>query len=118
MDAMEKVTSELESLCSTGGGGGAGRLRVEPQSFEKDDDTNGHIDFITAASVSTREGGFQSQVPLADPVTQTFDDKSFLGNCVSICWLSNPTLHQAATFISCFLDLCLQDLQPQWLVAC
>ena len=23
-----------------------------PQSFEKDDDSNGHIDFITAASVS------------------------------------------------------------------
>ena len=29
------------------------RFRMFPQSFEKDDDTNGHIDFITAASVST-----------------------------------------------------------------
>ncbi len=26
---------------------------MSPQSFEKDDDSNGHIDFITAASVST-----------------------------------------------------------------
>ena len=25
---------------------------MSPQSFEKDDDTNAHIDFITAASVS------------------------------------------------------------------
>ena len=24
-----------------------------PQMFEKDDDTNGHIDYITAAAVST-----------------------------------------------------------------
>ena len=27
------------------------QLKLAPQSFEKDDDSNGHIDFITAASV-------------------------------------------------------------------
>ena len=26
-----------------------------PQEFEKDDDSNGHVDFITSASVSTRK---------------------------------------------------------------
>lgn len=30
----------------------SGHLKLVPQSFEKDDDSNGHIDFITAASVS------------------------------------------------------------------
>ena len=29
----------------------SGQLVMSPQSFEKDDDSNGHIDFITAASV-------------------------------------------------------------------
>ena len=29
-----------------------GGLLMNPLSFEKDDDSNGHIDFITAASVS------------------------------------------------------------------
>ena len=28
------------------------KLRMFPQSFEKDDDSNGHIDFISAAAVS------------------------------------------------------------------
>ena len=28
-----------------------GSLQLKPLSFEKDDDSNGHIDFITAASV-------------------------------------------------------------------
>lgn len=31
----------------------SGHLVMSPQSFEKDDDSNGHIDFITAASVRT-----------------------------------------------------------------
>lgn len=30
----------------------SGQLAMSPQTFEKDDDSNGHIDFITAASVS------------------------------------------------------------------
>ena len=29
-----------------------GMLNVTPLEFEKDDDSNGHIDYITAASVS------------------------------------------------------------------
>ena len=41
-----------------------GMLNVTPLEFEKDDDSNGHIDYITAASVSKPqinrgEGGFE-----------------------------------------------------------
>ena len=64
MDVLDRVISDLESLCSAGGtrGGGAtegggASLKVVPQSFEKDDDANGHIDFITAASVSNLASG-------------------------------------------------------------
>ena len=32
-------------------------LNVTPLEFEKDDDSNGHIDYITAASVSKPQGG-------------------------------------------------------------
>ncbi len=60
MDVVERAAADLELLCSagslSGGGGGGGveeRLIMSPQSFEKDDDSNGHIDFITAASVSS-----------------------------------------------------------------
>lgn len=40
------LTIKLVSLT-----GLSGLLTMKPLSFEKDDDTNGHIDFITAASV-------------------------------------------------------------------
>ena len=43
-----------------------GMLNVTPLEFEKDDDSNGHIDYITAASVSKPQitkgeggGGFE-----------------------------------------------------------
>ncbi len=53
MDLVEKMAGELGSVCSTLEPNSLRtRLKVTPQSFEKDDDANGHIDFITAASVS------------------------------------------------------------------
>ena len=58
LDDVEQAVKDLESLCSAaaqGEGSGRGleeRLKVYPQDFEKDDDSNGHIDFVTAASVS------------------------------------------------------------------
>ena len=55
MDVVEQATANLEQLCATFGGDAEGvkeRLAMDSQSFEKDDDSNGHIDFITAASVS------------------------------------------------------------------
>ena len=51
MEVIDQTIVNLESLCSTGDIIGD-RLRMVPQSFEKDDDANGHIDFITAVSVS------------------------------------------------------------------
>ena len=54
MDVVEQATASLEQLCSTFGGDAEGlkeKLVMASESFEKDDDSNGHIDFITAASV-------------------------------------------------------------------
>lgn len=52
MDVVERATTELEALCSNSALKLDQRLRVGSLVFEKDDDSNGHIDFITAASVS------------------------------------------------------------------
>lgn len=58
MDVADRVAATLEALCCSssspqqGSGTLEGRLKAAPLSFEKDDDANGHIDFITAASVS------------------------------------------------------------------
>ena len=52
---VEQTAKDLSSLCSTAEEQGSNleqRLKVFPQEFEKDDDANGHIDFVTAASVS------------------------------------------------------------------
>ncbi|KAL8633806.1 hypothetical protein Q9189_000542 [Teloschistes chrysophthalmus] len=43
-DELEKLVSSLPPAKSLGG------LKLQPVEFEKDDDTNHHIDFITAAS--------------------------------------------------------------------
>lgn len=43
-DELEKITSSLPSAKSLAG------FKLTPVEFEKDDDTNHHIDFITAAS--------------------------------------------------------------------
>lgn len=67
LDVAEQTVKDLQSLCLTATEGcgpseeGRGlsledKLRVFPQEFEKDDDSNGHIDFVTAASVRV-EGG-------------------------------------------------------------
>ena len=59
---VECMTIKLHELCSSEmyrrNGGccllfiSAALLSMIPQHFEKDDDSNGHIDFITSASVS------------------------------------------------------------------
>ena len=50
MDVVESTISDLEKICSSGPVT-QDKMTMVPQSFEKDDDKNGHIDFITSASV-------------------------------------------------------------------
>lgn len=53
MDVADRVAATLETLCCSSPQGSdalEGKLKATPLSFEKDDDANGHIDFITAAS--------------------------------------------------------------------
>jgi len=51
LDAIEESAANLASICSSGRNL-EGKFKMFPESFEKDEDSNGHIDFITAASVS------------------------------------------------------------------
>ncbi len=50
MDVIESTLADLEKICSAGLVA-QDKMTMVPQSFEKDDDGNGHIDFITSASV-------------------------------------------------------------------
>ena len=50
MDVIETTTAHLTTMCSSGFLS-EGKFSMIPASFEKDDDGNGHMDFITAASV-------------------------------------------------------------------
>ena len=50
MDIIEATTESLATMCSSGFIKER-KLKMVPQSFEKDDDGNGHMDFVTAASV-------------------------------------------------------------------
>ena len=52
MDVIETSAANLTTICSSGVSL-EGKFKMIPESFEKDDDENGHIDFITAASVRT-----------------------------------------------------------------
>ncbi len=56
MDVIEKSAANLAAICSSPSNSLEGRFRMMPESFEKDADENGHIDFITAASVRLESG--------------------------------------------------------------
>ena len=65
LDMVEQAVEDLENLCSSPDVSDLqDRLRASPQEFEKDDDSNGHIDFITAASVSVVYVAESSKVPV------------------------------------------------------